>query len=489
MFRHLVQCMKLSLAIAVSVLLIAGCAGNTLRQYDDYPLNNRQRDAALKALLGEDAYFEYVTITDTTEAADWLRKFWIKHDPTPTTPKNEFEEEHQRRVYHAIYFFGSPSKGGPPWDDRGEVYIRYGEPNERRIIQHGLDDDLGSRYDRQRTRRNTFGGDAIDEVLTDGNSATEVWTYYRYNQTFQFNDDQGWGFFKMVPVSDPEFQRQDLSEFYQSKLSAVDLQPAIYYHEYGKNLIDYALDVVRFHSNDNEWTVDVNLGYPLSELGRGPDSASISLRRTIIIRDQDQAEVYGEVGVISRVIDSVRTRHRLMVEQKVVNLESGDYTLAVTIEDLFSGKTGTYTKNIQLPKYIVPEVCEISDIELASFVWTIYEPNAPFIKGGRMVMPLPSRIYLPGQELAFYYEVYNLLMNDTGQTEFEVSYEIKDLSGKSTRTFDEPGVFTGAERHARRCGTLDLSDIPPGDYLLTIIVNDRVGHSEKSTVARFQKSG
>lgn len=481
--------MKPFYAIAAISLLIAGCAGNAVRQYDDFPLDNRQRDAALKALMGQEAYLEYVTITDTTEAADWLRKFWIKHDPTPTTPENEFEQEHERRVYHAICFFGSPAKGGPPWDDRGEVYIRYGEPNERRIVQNGLDDNPAARLDRERTRRNTFGGDAIDDVISDGQGATEVWTYYRYNQTFQFNDDQGWGFFNMVPVSDPAYQRQDLAEFYQSKLSAVDLQPAIYYHEYGKNLIDYALDVVRFHSGDNEWTVDVNLGYPLSELGRGPDSTSISLRRTIIIRDEDQKEVYGEVGVIHRVTDSLRTRHRLMVEQKVVDLKSGNYTLAVTIEDLFTGNAGTYTKEIQLPKFIVSEVQEISDIELASFVWTIYEPGAPFIKGGRMVTPLPSRIYLPGQELAFYYEVYNLLLDDKGHTQYDVSYEIKDLSGNAPHKYNEPGVFTGPDRDARRFGTLDLSDIIPGDYLLTVIVNDRIGKSEKSTVVRFQKSG
>jgi len=470
-------------------LFLSGCAGGGPRLYRDYPLDNRQRDAALKALLGEDAYLEYVTLTDTTQAADWLRRFWTEHDPTPTTTQNEFEDEHRRRVYHAIYFFGSSSKGGPPWDERGEVYIRYGEPNERRILQHGLDDDPAARLERDRSRRNTFGGEAIDDVLSDAAGATEVWTYYRYDETFQFNDDQGWGFFEMVPVSDPAFQRQDLAEFYESKLSAVDLQPAIYYHEYGKDLIDYALDVVRFHSADNEWHVDINLGYPLSELGRGPDSMSISLRRKIVIRDENQNEVYGETGVIHRVIDSTRTSNQLMVEQKIVTLKSGNYTLAVTIEDLFTKKAGTYTKSIQLPKYIVSEVHEISDIELASFVWTIYEPGAPFIKGGRMVMPLPSRIYLPDQELAFYYEVYNLLIDDQGRTEYDVSYQIKDIAGSATHEFSEPGVFSGAGRDARRFGSLDLTNVPPGDYLLTIIVNDRIGNSEKSTVVRFQKSG
>jgi GWxTD domain-containing protein len=476
-------------AILIAVIVFTGCAGSGPRRYDDYPLSNRQRDAAMKALLGEDQYLEYVLLTDTAEAAEWLRQFWIKHDPTPTTAENEFEAEHRRRVYHAIYFFGNPSKSGPPWDERGEVYIRYGEPNERRILQHGLDDDPARRFERDRARRYTFGGGAADDALSDGKATTEVWTYYSYNQTFQFEDDQGWGFFEMVPVTDPEYRRQDLSDYFETKMRAIDLQPAIYYHEYGKNLIDYALDVVRFHTGDNKWCVDVNLGYPLAELGRGPDSMTISLRRTIVLRDKDQNDVYSETGLIHRRTDSSRTRERLMVEQKILDLASGNYELAVKIEDLFTGKAGTYTKSIKLPKHIVAEVHEISDVELASFVWTIYEPGSPFVKDDRMVMPLPSRIYLPGQPLAFYYEVYNLLRDEKGATRYTVSYEIKEIGGDGLYEFDEPGEFSGGDRTARRFGSLDLHAVPPGDYLLTVLVDDRIGHHEKSTVVRFRKSG
>jgi len=480
--------MRRSYAIAI-LLLVAGCAGHQQFHYPDGPLTSRQRDAALKALLGEEEYTEYVLLADTSEAADWLRRFWIKHDPTPTTSKNEFQEEHQRRVRHAIYFFGQPGKAGPPWDERGEVYIRYGEPNERRILQHGVDDNPYTAAERDRASGRVFGGGVADATLNDGLASTEVWTYYKFDQAFQFEDQQGWGYYKMVPVTDPTLRRQDVAEYYNSRLSISDLQPAIYYHEYGHNLVDYALDVVRFHTGDNLWRVDINLGYPLSELGRGEDSTSVSLRRTIVIRDAQQNEVYGEVGVIHRIVDTVTTRHRLMVEQKICELHSGTYDLAVTIDDLFSGKTGTYTKQIQLPKYIVSEVHEISDVELASFVWTMYEPGSPFVKAGRMVMPLPSRVYLPGQPLAFYYEVYNLLVNPDGETRYKVTYDIDEIGSDKSFHFSEPGVFSGSARDSKLFGTLEIENVPPGDYLLTINVQDLVGKHDKTTVARFQKSG
>lgn len=58
----------------------------------------------------------------------FLRKFWLRRDPTPITLVNERMLEHFRRVWYARTHF---SKGRAPWDDRGAVYIRYGEPDHR----------------------------------------------------------------------------------------------------------------------------------------------------------------------------------------------------------------------------------------------------------------------------------------------------------------------------------------------------------------------
>jgi GWxTD domain-containing protein len=58
----------------------------------------------------------------------FLRKFWLRRDPTPVTPVNERLLEHFRRVWYAKRNF---SRGKQPWDARGEVYIRYGEPDQR----------------------------------------------------------------------------------------------------------------------------------------------------------------------------------------------------------------------------------------------------------------------------------------------------------------------------------------------------------------------
>ena len=58
----------------------------------------------------------------------FIEAFWKQRDPTPGTPKNEFREEHYRRISHAnrMYGQGTPLPG---WKtDRGRIYILLGEP-------------------------------------------------------------------------------------------------------------------------------------------------------------------------------------------------------------------------------------------------------------------------------------------------------------------------------------------------------------------------
>ena len=54
----------------------------------------------------------------------------MRRDPTPGTPKNEFKEEHYRRIARSMEKFRAAS-GRAGWrTDRGHMYIVYGPPDE-----------------------------------------------------------------------------------------------------------------------------------------------------------------------------------------------------------------------------------------------------------------------------------------------------------------------------------------------------------------------
>jgi GWxTD domain-containing protein len=69
-------------------------------------------------------------LTTDAERAQFIEQFWLKRDPTPLTPENEFRDEYYRRIGFANGRFTSQS-GVPGWrTDRGRIYIRFGPPDE-----------------------------------------------------------------------------------------------------------------------------------------------------------------------------------------------------------------------------------------------------------------------------------------------------------------------------------------------------------------------
>jgi GWxTD domain-containing protein len=70
----------------------------------------------------------FLELESDREREVFIKAFWKQRDPTPDTEKNEFREEHERRVAFANQWFGRGSPG-PGWrTDMGRIYILLGEP-------------------------------------------------------------------------------------------------------------------------------------------------------------------------------------------------------------------------------------------------------------------------------------------------------------------------------------------------------------------------
>ncbi|MEO0080947.1 MAG: GWxTD domain-containing protein [candidate division WOR-3 bacterium] len=116
---------------------------------------------------------ELVYIATAAEMAELKRRpreereqawndFWKKKDPTPTTARNEREEEYFARIDYAKEHFGGADRGFK--SDRGRVYVRYGPP-----------DNIDSRPFELDVR------------------ASETWYYYDLGLEFLFVDRYGFG--------------------------------------------------------------------------------------------------------------------------------------------------------------------------------------------------------------------------------------------------------------------------------------------------------
>lgn len=130
-------------AVAVTVAAItfaprtgafAGKAEYEITADDLEPLGPEMRReiAGLQYMLNPYQLRQFFSLPSDSARAAWIERYWRSNDPTPTTEENERRIEHTIRVKLARQFFAWDK--WPGWDQRGEVYIRYGPPNYRGIM-------------------------------------------------------------------------------------------------------------------------------------------------------------------------------------------------------------------------------------------------------------------------------------------------------------------------------------------------------------------
>ena len=88
--------------------------------------------------------------------------FWKKKDQSPTTERNESEDQYFERIDYAEEHFGQGDRGYR--SDRGHVYVLYGAPDQIDARPFEID-----------------------------TPADEIWYYYQVNKRFEFIDRFGAG--------------------------------------------------------------------------------------------------------------------------------------------------------------------------------------------------------------------------------------------------------------------------------------------------------
>jgi GWxTD domain-containing protein len=80
-------------------------------------------------IIRDDERAAFKRLQSDPEREHFIEQFWLRRDPTPGTPENEFKEEHYRRIAYSNEHFASAIPG---WKtDRGRIYIVYGPPDEK----------------------------------------------------------------------------------------------------------------------------------------------------------------------------------------------------------------------------------------------------------------------------------------------------------------------------------------------------------------------
>ena len=396
------------------------------------------------------------------EREKFLAKFWRKRDMTLVSGGLAREAEHYRRVWYARAHF---AKDVQPWDRRGEVYIRYGEPDyrsrsnapnplpsaeveavkERLALDIGLGDFVGLGDFEEAS---FFGG--VDDELAVGDfegvdlvepvypvvfdERRMPWESWIYTQVgggveFVFVDEVLNGKWNFPPVPDGTRMSMDrfsalmqyhpgavLNEVKGSTPEYFDLPPGI-------EPLEFYYDVARFRGREGKTGVEVYYGVPTLEVDIENEEGHV--RRTVVISDDEGEEVFRtrEDLYFGGIDQEMKKKGTFVPDMAYLEVPPGEYRMAVHLSDVYSGKWGIYVQELEIPT--LSDSLDMSDLELA---WTIGDEQAfqeKYRKGDVWVMPMPSRSFVNDRSVFVYYEVYNLERDEFGQTRYKVSYIIQ----------------------------------------------------------------
>lgn len=133
----------------------------------EMPTSLLNLDVATQMLkyIVSDAELKHIRSGSEAEREQKFRDFWKAKDPTPKTEYNELMAEFYRRIDYAYEHFTTTNNVGYE-SDQGEIYIKYGPPNN------------------------------IERKFPTGDPAVEIWTYD--NRKFVFQATSGFGDFRLV---------------------------------------------------------------------------------------------------------------------------------------------------------------------------------------------------------------------------------------------------------------------------------------------------
>jgi GWxTD domain-containing protein len=397
--------------------------------------------------------------------------YWKAHDPDPATPGNDRLVEHCRRVAYARRYFG---RGLWPWDRRGEVYIRYGEPVSRETYTA----DVAA----------PSGADAGAPQF--GIRQVERWVYHTPPLQFEFVD-QGSTFVFDTPLVPATGDIASLAEAaVQDQGAAMDetaaRTPSVYRDEVENGPpLRFSYSLAVFRGADGRPELEVDYAVPARELAF--EDRAASLETAVVLYDSTWRETARatEEKRITAASDDDRRRYEVALYRRTMPVTPGEHHFALHITDRRSRRAGLSRQPLTVGDF-PPGALAMSDIRLVS---QVQEGAAGvFVRGGRRLIPNPAAVFSYKRPVTLYFEVYNLVRGADGRTRLSIEYTVFPLSGAERPVIAAAGASAARQEQGREFailqeeeGTqetlfrdiaLDMSRAKPGRYALQVTVTD-----------------
>lgn len=420
-------------------------------------------------LFLESSFEEVFKNYNDDELKEFINIYWKVSDPLYLTEYNERLLEHYSRVAYANLNFSIPSMGIIGWkSNMGETILRYGEPQNRMRIRPQIGDNgaVGMK--------------------------TEVWNYP--DMTFAFTDMASSGNYQYVwPAAEKDKlipqvpgNYHDYAEYLRKE------RPTHYNPKFEGPKIEVPYSFLQFKSNKRNYT-DFYLNYLLSvEESLFESNETVNHKVGFYFFDKDYEEQFSRVvNVKVGNEDETKLVKNLLIEA----IPDSGFSSFEIIRDIDKG-TLSSRSGLKIRSFNNNRI-DISDLVLADDVSHVYF-NDSYIKRGELnIKPNPTDFFTRSSPVYIYYELYNLVKDDSGLTDFEQNIIISRFNQEEKSGFgkfissalsflgisgDDKITMTSNYRtleiDPQIYFQLDLNNYEPGDYLIILNVKDRNSRSD-----------
>ncbi len=449
---------------------------------------------------------------------DFYRRFWNKHNPLGSLPYNPRLAEHYRRLIKAEKDFvydrirleiNNPDRLGvlklpqvvlrnTKFNDKGLVYIRYGEPDDRAV------------------------------ALNDGMASNESWLYYptAYNPKlifhFEISEHAPPGDWRLVPVPsdrnmlesrlgwDPTLDRylfannelEARSVLHELRIQAENTIPAAMERErptWSDTLkpIDLNLTSARFRSQNlkNDYLVWVSIDLnSVENLTSNEDTIYLETGLAVFDSTWQQLKRFLDVTPVF-LKDTVHIFRNHYILPYTFESDQDKLYLSTHVRSTRGKQLGGFRFALESSPFD-SKALNISDLVLGRKI----EPStqkSPYVFHNMFIEPNLIFKFERDQLVYLYFELYNLTLKN-GQTEYEITQIVRPVKTKNLFTNFKRllGIGTkeilitrnqvGASPTAAEYSAFDFSALPTGKKELVITVKDLNSGQKVSNRIEFE---
>ncbi|HET7434893.1 MAG TPA: GWxTD domain-containing protein [Thermoanaerobaculia bacterium] len=511
----------LSAAAVIAVVAVSG--------YALTPEHQEFGTGPAQFLMTKDEAARWKSISSDADAQAFIDLFWAKRDPSPGTPRNEYREQFDARVKYADEHFAQTRRKGSV-TDRGRVFVLFGPPTHLEKAGMGGENgpgfnDIGNRPQEEQPKYIfVYEGAAAQESFGTSNRVTIPFVD-KFN-TNEFTLERGAG--SIAKDADRAIQRALVSpalteapKYGAAAPRPAAAAPAAVAAAPASNapLTDFRTPAYKTAVSDfsaaktnpyaakplfatwgeyvtpsGEYFVPVSLYMPASA---GVAAGDLTFFGVVSDESGKPVAVYEEPAKVE-VTPTTNEGNRLTPGvhfDKSLTLPAGKYKATFGLASAGT-PVSMVTTDLNLSGSIDQAAEGISQLILSNDIHPLPQAQLatdPFAFGGIKVVPKSDRTFTPNDDLWVFLELRNPGKSETNVPKVQMKMDLEgtDMAGKKVKMSSPPAEvetteLKGVPGHYGIGQSIPLASFKPGNYTMTVKVNDTVNKQSYTASQAFK---